>query len=279
MSGPQYGGGGSGATLVGDEGISNYNGLVVTVQHRLSSTFSLLANYTWSKCLNENDASGDVSTTSVSNPSNPALDYGPCGSDYRNIENIVLVLQSRFAIPNHYVKAIVNGWELAPLIHVVSGGSFSIGASVDNSFTDIGQDRPNIVPGVPIYIKQQILVNASTHAYLNPLAFCSQPTKTNPCTNPVAQGGYGTESRNALRGLPSYQFDAQVSPDLPHPRTPERNLASGGIQCPQSPKLQQSNDIPDFLYIWPDLRQLSRPNLPRLREVQLLRKALNKFWF
>lgn len=215
VSGPQYGGGGSGATLVGDEGLSNYNGLIVTVQHRLSSTFSVLANYTWSKCLNENDASGDVSTTSVSNPSNPALDYGPCGSDYRNIENIVLVLQSRFAIPNHYVKAIVNGWEFAPLTHILSGGPFSVGASVDNSLTDIGQDRPNIVPGVPIYIKQQILVSASTHAYLNPLAFCSQPTKANPCTNPVAQGGYGTESRNALRGLPSYQFDAQVSRIFP----------------------------------------------------------------
>jgi hypothetical protein len=86
---------------------------------------------------------------------------------------------------------------------------------VDNSLTDINQDRPNIVPGVPIYIKQQILVSASTHAYLNPLAFCSQPTKANPCTNAVAQGGYGTESRNALRGLPSYQFDAQVSRIFP----------------------------------------------------------------
>ena len=216
VSGPQYGIGGSGATLVGDEGVANYNGLITTVQHRLSSTFSVLANYTWSKCLNENDASGDVSTTSVSNPSNPALDYGPCGSDYRNIENVVLVVQSRFAIPNHYVKALVNGWEVAPLTHIVSGAPFSLGAGVDNSLTDIGQDRPNRIPSVPIYIKQQILVNASTHAYLNPLAFCSQPTTANPCANyAVAPGTYGTESRNALRGLPAYQFDAQVSRIFP----------------------------------------------------------------
>jgi hypothetical protein len=185
------------------------------VQHRLSSTFSVLANYTWSKCLNENDAEGDQSTTAVSDPANPALDYGPCGSDYRNIENIVLVVQSRFAIPNHYVKSLVNGWEVAPLTHIVSGAPFSVGAGVDNSLTDIGQDRPNIVPGVPIYIKRQILVNPSTHAYLNPLAFCSQTTTTNPCTNPVAPGAYGTESRNALRGIPAYQFDAQVSRIFP----------------------------------------------------------------
>ncbi len=215
VSGPKYAGGGSGATLVGDGGIANYNGMIATVQHRLSSTFSLLANYTWSKCLNENDASGDVSTTSVSDPLNPHLDYGPCGSDYRHIVNIVLVVKSNFAITNRFTKAVVNGWEVAPLTHILSGAPFSVGAGVDNSLTDIGQDRPNVVPGVPIYIKQQILVNPSTHAYLNPLAFCSQPTKSNPCTNPVPQGGYGTESRNSLRGIPSYQFDAQVSRIFP----------------------------------------------------------------
>ena len=42
--GNQYVGGGGGSILVGDFGTANYNGLVTTVQHRLSSSFSLLAN-------------------------------------------------------------------------------------------------------------------------------------------------------------------------------------------------------------------------------------------
>ena len=76
--------------------MANYNGLITTIQHRLSSSFSLLANHTWSKCLNVADAQGDYAGTNVENPSNPGFDYGPCGSDFRNVENIVLVAKSNF---------------------------------------------------------------------------------------------------------------------------------------------------------------------------------------
>ena len=50
--GNQYEGSGGGSVIVGDEATANYNGLVASINHRLSSTFSLLANWTWSKCLN-----------------------------------------------------------------------------------------------------------------------------------------------------------------------------------------------------------------------------------
>ena len=92
--GNQYQGGGTGSTLVNDNAWANYNGLITSVQHRLSSIFSLLTNYTWSKCLNIYDAQGDYSGTGPENPNNYSLDYGPCGSDYRNVGNIVLVTKS-----------------------------------------------------------------------------------------------------------------------------------------------------------------------------------------
>ena len=62
-------GGGGGTVVAGDTGTGNYHGLVTTVQHRLSSSFSLLANHTWSKCLNEEDAQGDLAGTTIENPS------------------------------------------------------------------------------------------------------------------------------------------------------------------------------------------------------------------
>jgi hypothetical protein len=88
--GPLYGfaNSSSASVLVGDEGMANYNGLITSVNHRVSSSFSLLANWTWSKCLDIEDNQGDVSSITVENPANPALDYGPCGFDYRNIENL-----------------------------------------------------------------------------------------------------------------------------------------------------------------------------------------------
>ncbi len=105
LQGNQYLGGGGGSVLIGDSAIANYNGFVATLQHRLSSTFSLLANYTWSKCLNLEDAQGDLAGTTVENPNNPRLDYGPCGSDFRNVENIVVVAQSRPGLPALRVAA------------------------------------------------------------------------------------------------------------------------------------------------------------------------------
>ncbi len=207
--GNQYQGGGGGSILVGDEGTANYNGLVTTVQHRLSSSFSLLANWTWSKCLNEEDSQGDVASTTVENPNNPSLDYAPCGSDYRHVENVVLIVKSQFHLGNRYMRALVNDWELAPLGHITSGPVVNVTSGTDISLTDVGNDRPSVIPGVPLYIHlaNRQASGAANRAYLNPAAFC-----TTAC---VTSGTYGTLGRNALRGLPYYQFDAQISRIFP----------------------------------------------------------------
>ena len=55
----------------------------------------------------------------------PALDYGPCGSDYRNVENIVLILKSNFHL-SRINSLIVNGWEFAPFAHILSGAPFTV---------------------------------------------------------------------------------------------------------------------------------------------------------
>jgi len=94
--GNQYLGGGGGSVIVGDNGTANYNGLVTSVNHRLSTTLSILANWTWSKCLNIADGAGDLTGTPTESPTNPRLDYGPCGSDYRHIENLVVIAKSEF---------------------------------------------------------------------------------------------------------------------------------------------------------------------------------------
>jgi hypothetical protein len=124
--GNQYLGGGGGSVLVNDIAMANYNGMIASIQHRLSSTFSMLANYTFSKCLNIADAQGDYAATNVENPNNLAPDYGPCGSDFRHVENIVLVLRSNFHSMSAVPRAIVNGWELAPLAHISRGSPFTV---------------------------------------------------------------------------------------------------------------------------------------------------------
>jgi hypothetical protein len=206
--GNQYTGGGGGTVLTGDSATANYNGMVATLQRRLSSTFSVLANYTWSKCLNIEDAQGDLAGTTVENPSNPKLDYAPCGSDYRHVENVVIVAKSQFELPR--VEALLlNNWEFAPLVHIISGAPFTVTSGQDNSLTDVGNDRPNLVSGVPVYIHiaNRSGQGAVNRAYLNTAAISQIPSS--------AFGGYGNLGRNAFRGLPAYQVDAQVSRIFP----------------------------------------------------------------
>jgi hypothetical protein len=202
-----YVGGGPGSTLVGDFGTANYNGLVSSVNHRLSSSFSLIANWTWSKCLNEADANGDITGTGVSNPLNIKSDYGPCGSDYRNIENLTVVAKSEFHFAHAFETAILNDWEFAPLVNIKSGAPFTVTEGKDEALTDNGSDRANRVPGVPLYLNTAFhqATGETNRGYLNPAAF----------TLNAVPGTFGNTSRNAFRGIPAYQFDAQVSRVFP----------------------------------------------------------------
>jgi hypothetical protein len=217
--GNQILGGGAGSIYVGDSGTANYNGLVASLNHRLSDTFSLLANWTWSKCLDIEDAQGDYASVTVENPNNPRMDYGPCGSDYRHIENAVLVAKSDFKSFNRYTRLAINNWEIAPLFHIVSGAPFTVTAGVDNSLTDVGNDRPNLVAGVNPYNKVAFrqAPGEANREYLNPAAFAQvtascASTTTGGC---AALGTYGNIGRNSFRTPPFFQFDSQISRIFP----------------------------------------------------------------
>ena len=88
--GPYYG------TLeyLDDGGTASYNALIVSAEHRLSSHFSMLANYTFSHCI------GDLVTTELSgpiytDPSDRRFDRGNCTAiDIHHNFNLSAVLQS-----------------------------------------------------------------------------------------------------------------------------------------------------------------------------------------
>ncbi len=200
------GGTGSASTQILNEGIANYNGLIVSLQHRLSSSFSLLTNYTWSKCLDIADAQGDIANTAVSQPFNLRTDYGPCGSDYRQIFNTAIVATSKLHTASHLVSALVNGWQIAPLVHITSGAPVNVTTGTDVSLTSVGSDRPNIVPGVPVYLNQTLYsgTGQASRGFLNPSAFASAPT-----------GAFGNLGRNAFRARNYIQTDASLSRFFP----------------------------------------------------------------
>jgi hypothetical protein len=207
--GNYYSGGSGGSIIETNSAYGDYNGVTVTVQHRFSSTFSLQTNYTWSKCMNNADPQGDISGTNFSNPNNPRIDYGRCGSDIRHNFNANLVLRSAFPIQG--IRGyLVNNWQLAPLIRLVSGTPINVTEGQDESFTGNGGDRPNLVPGVNPYNYTKIKSDPggavyADRSYLNQAAFLLN----------TVPGTQGVISRNSFSNPIYFQNDAQISRVFP----------------------------------------------------------------
>jgi hypothetical protein len=202
--GPKYAGGGSGSILISDGANASYNGMIATIQHRLSSDFSLFSNYTWSHCFDIEDAQGDFAGTTVQNPNNIRGDRANCGFDHRAIFNAALVAESHFPFSG-WKSLALNNWELAPLLQIHDGSPFTVTSGVDNSLTATGNDRPNLVNPNDIYTNKTLTkTNAGNRNFLYASAFAQN-----------ASGTFGDVGRNSVRGPKYVQLDAQLSRYFP----------------------------------------------------------------
>lgn len=192
-------------TLISDNGTSSYNGLIAAIQHRMSNNFSFLANYTWSKCLDVSDTTGDIAAPQYQHTNNPRLDRGPCGFDIRHIFNTSVVASTHFASLTGWKGAMANGWQVAPLVRLLSGLPINITSGTDNSRTGIILDRPNLVAGADPYTHSKIYRQSPGNlAYINKAAFTAN-----------AVGTYGNVGRNSLRAPNYYNVDLSVSRIFP----------------------------------------------------------------
>jgi hypothetical protein len=202
--GPYYEGGNSnGSEVFGSAQTATYNGMVASLNHRMSSSFVLLANYTWSHCIDLEDNEGDSGITEQ-NPSNLRAEKGDCGFDYRDIFNATLVASSNFPLQGLWGK-VANHWQIAPLVRAMDGTPFTVTSGVDNSLTDLGNDRPNVSNANVLYTKAKIESGISTNAqYINASAFTMNPI-----------GTFGDSARDAYRGPKYLQVDSALSRSFP----------------------------------------------------------------
>ena len=188
-------------TQIDDGANSSYNGMLASIQHRMSNNFSFLANYTWSHCISVGDSPGDVAGPTYENSANRRMDRANCGYDVRHIFNTTFVASSHFSSLHGIAGSLANGWQLAPILRITSGLPINVTSNVDNSLTGSGLDRPNLIPGVPVYTGKKITQKAAGNlAYLNRAAFTQNAT-----------GTFGNLGRNAFRTPNFYNLDAAVS--------------------------------------------------------------------
>jgi hypothetical protein len=202
--GVMYAGGGTGSMYIMSGAGASYHGVVASLEHRMSSSFVFMTNYTWSHCIDISDNAADVSTITIQNPANIKGDKGSCGFDFRDIFNIALVASSHFSF-NGWKGQLVNHWEISPLVHATDGNPFTVTSGKDYSLIDVGNDRPNL-SGSPVYTHNKITqpVGKVYTSYINLAAF-----------TPNSAGTFGSSGRFSYRGPKFLQADCDMNRTFP----------------------------------------------------------------
>ena len=182
-------------SLLDDGGNADYNGLLLSVQHRWSNNFTGLANYTWSHCLSDGDQSnGGGILNQYQNPNNRNAEYGNCVTDRRQLFNGSIIAQTpRFT--NAEVRRLASGWRFSGIFTASTGAPLTVTVGTDNALAGEGAvlDRPNLVgdPNVS---------NPGVRAWFNTAAFAK-----------AAAGSYGNLGRSTLFGPGQWNLDASLA--------------------------------------------------------------------
>jgi hypothetical protein len=187
------------ATDIPLNGISaNYEGVLASLQKRFSDHYTILANYTYSRC------NGVIPVTSlggptVQNPSAPRNDYGPCSYDVPNLFNLSVVYVSHYG-GHGLVPYLLSDWQIAPLMRYETGFPVNPLTGTDNSRTGIGLDRPNVVPGTQLYTNSSVRSNKGGYQWINPAHFTAN-----------AIGSFGNAGHFSMRTPSYFDVDAALS--------------------------------------------------------------------
>ncbi|MDE3165158.1 MAG: TonB-dependent receptor, partial [Acidobacteriota bacterium] len=181
----------AGVTAFGDGANANYNGLLISVQHRFAHNFTVLANDTWSHCLTESEVALN-GAAGGQDPFNRAAEYGNCLSGRQQVFNLSAVVRSpKFAAP--WMNRLAGGWQESTIFTDMTGSYSTVNVGTDNSRTGNGADRPNVVGAIGVS-------NPSIGRWFNTSAFQAGPV-----------GTFGNAGRDIVLGPGAWNFDVSVS--------------------------------------------------------------------
>ena len=149
----------SNVTQVSYDVNSSFNSLQLTAERRFRSGMTLLANYTWSKSIDDLPATQAISGPAVA-PSSPIPYYLPgrhqydrgasdCDHRHRFVVSYVYCLP-KLANANAFVRTAAGGWQLTGILNYMTGAPITILAGQDQSRTANNSDHANYLGG-PVY--------------------------------------------------------------------------------------------------------------------------------
>jgi hypothetical protein len=191
--------------LLNSSGTANYNGMLLSVEHRMGHNFSIQANWTWSHCISDFDPDpamqGGEDDYMWTNPQDMRFDRGNCDEDIRNLFNLSAIARTPEFAGRSWGR-LARGWQLAPIFRLNSGQMLNVvvpgdvsGSGSFDPIKGVFYQRPNCNPSINPYGG-----SGPGDQYLNPAAF-SFP----------APGTLGNCPYNGLHGPVYWQFDTGLS--------------------------------------------------------------------
>jgi hypothetical protein len=228
-------------------GNASYQGLVTTVNKRLSRNTTVLVTYTWSHCISIAEQSTINNNFSAQDPFNFHNSRGDCNQDIRHIFNGSFVISSpNFKKP--LVRKLAGNWQLAPILRFNSALPINPLSGRDNALNGMtnitgggATQRPNLI-GDPTPAVQDLAHWFNTAAYA-----------------PNGPGQYGNAGRNSLRGAKQIIVNVAVSRrfaiterqglevraesfNLPNLVNPTADASTGTITSPLFGKITSAGD-------------------------------------
>ena len=193
---------------------SNYNAMQVQFKQTPWHSLQFLASYTWSHALdNGSSVALPIPYHTIYSPS---LDYSDSDYDIRNSFNSAIT----YELPtthesNSFLHYASNGWAFDSLFRANSAAPLTITTGVfayglDWNSTAANQ-RPNVVPGTPLYITGAAC-KAANGGLSCPGGRGFNAAHFSTPTNTFSQGDIG---RNAFRGFDVWQEDVALRRDFP----------------------------------------------------------------
>jgi Carboxypeptidase regulatory-like domain len=187
---------------------STYHSLQLSAEKRMSGGLTILANYTWSKSLDDLPPGAGVLGFDVSSalpwddPQRHQFDYGPSDFDHthRFVASYVWELPN-LSGANGLMRGALGGWQLSGLVQAQTGRPLTVLSGENRSGTGIGQDRA-VVTGEPYGAGACARAGVTTPCkdWLNPASFA---------TNPI--GTFGNVGKGSLRFPGFYAWDVGLS--------------------------------------------------------------------
>ncbi|HEY3826307.1 MAG TPA: TonB-dependent receptor [Bryobacteraceae bacterium] len=223
---------------------ASYNALLISGQHRLSSHFTVLGNYTWSHCI-AGSFTSELDGSFYTNPNNRAFDRGNCvGIDHRHIINGSAVEESpKFS--ERWLQAVAGNWKFSQILQIQSGSYFSVTTATDQALDSITGQRAAFLGGSPYPSSQ------NNNQWLNAAAF-GQPATGTFGMSPANLLGPGLFNINAalvrefrIKERHTIQFRAEAFNLLNHtqPTNPNASISTpstfGRITVFGNPRIMQ----------------------------------------